>query len=1735
MTGGVGKTFSTIFSESSYKAEQYVRFSSGQAQHNRKTQAPSKGLRAMSETPIHFDFIQQRLPRWLPGTSPQRLKALAQHAPDIAELHRHAPAAARRQAFKQALGRHWASQDAVDKSLATLNDIRAFAEPLLRNALRDYGNIDVLRTSIRLYAPAKLPWWAINVRPGITTRTTTLLEAALHNFSAAETFADYAFLAPADARGQRETLTFVHGATGQPLTADTFKTLCRTLDIGARYRQHLTTALGFDNASVAVVLRHTFIANLKAGLNSAAHMALARKDIAEDSYAVIQTLLRREGPLQLAGQTVDLYTLDLLGTRLTGILLIAPVQLGAQPNRLLVYIPEDPAHPLKEYPSSQAFIKELTGQLRDRTPPADASRPSYQQFFSRFVAHQERGRFFSQLNNLLSTVRWHPRVPGDSRPNWRPEPVEAPNLQFRPQAIRDDTPNRINDPNQNNLWHYLYRTKLNQLLNDAREIAISTDYADRMARWAWWDNLEKMLADILNAALLVATPFVPVLGELMLAYTAYQMLDDVFEGLVDWAEGLQREGWEHLLAVADNVLQLVLFHAAGGIGEIAKVKLSEFVEHLQPVQTARGETRLWNPDLTPYQHINLRLPSGHVPQENGLHHHRGKQIAKVENQRYEVRQDPITQAFHLAHPKRADAYRPPAVLNGSGACVFAGEQPRTWNNTRLLRRLGPQTHGLSAGELEQVRLISGVEFGALRHMYLNNEPTPPLLADTLKRFNFDKQISHTVDTIRSGQPLDPATDWFEQMITELDGWPRDKALLVYPHSDLSGEPRRYGNAQAQGPDALRLGISDIMSGRLAEKVVGFLDEQQLARLLGKLLPEEDRVQALREQLAAYVEQQSDSLAHDVYARQETSNDPRIQLLRNHYPDLPLSIAQRLVRHTRRRDLRVMDDAQRLPLAVKNQARELDFEAASSRMFEQIFHGKTPSAHTENLVLNTLRLYSDGLANLRIQVRERTHWGELRTQVGAEDAASIRILVRNRKGLYRVFDPQGKLIHGATDFYSAVFQALPAEKPFADGDKLRTWLIEKNAAPAARRLTLSEPPIPARAHTETLTLLGGGNSSSLRGVEVTPVTLRGRVKHWLPQMSEQGVKHFALHAETPEGLAQLEHVEREGKALERALDAYVSAPTPWPAQSRLEAVTRGVRTRLARKLNEAWRDSYTKLHAPYGPTDKNVILDLSEVEWSDELPTLPIEMTHVTHLYMKDCAFASEHSAFLQGFPNLKELDLSNNHLDTVPEPVAAMRRLRAMDLSGNQIVLHDTTVEHLRQLSRLRLLDLSDNPLGRAPDIGRMPELDELDLSRTGISEWPLGLFAQPRDALFMLHLQGNPITMIPDVAPGSEEAFIVVYARLDRSTLSAAARDRWDEHKVAFGMDPYRTYPPKGESDFWTADLDDDNQRRFDTLWAELEDEHGSQGFFEVIKKLEPPEFFEDPADELRYERNRQILASQVRYMLSSMHNDAQLRQLLFRLSSFPGLCPDAGSQIFTEMGIQVTAHQARLYSRTPAESEERLVKLARGAARLKLLNDVVRADIADRLKPLAQGGKGLRLTSHMVDGQPGSVDEVGVYLAYHTRLSNRLELPWVSDNMVYRDTANVPKASITQAYEAVKTLSEGDGLVNQMLLEPYWEAFLKERYAQDYQANEDSNDQQFMLLDQLHSEQQAHAADPANVQRLATLTHLVEQLQIEDRVVPDQVMSEALYDQLLNDLAERRKEWLREQTRLSLARLDE
>jgi len=91
-----------------------------------------------------------------------------------------------------------------------LNDVYAFAEPLLKHALRDYGTVDVRNTYLRLYVEANLAWWKINISGAQTSKTVSLLDAALGNFAASDDFLDFAFLGPSDARGQRDVLSITH-------------------------------------------------------------------------------------------------------------------------------------------------------------------------------------------------------------------------------------------------------------------------------------------------------------------------------------------------------------------------------------------------------------------------------------------------------------------------------------------------------------------------------------------------------------------------------------------------------------------------------------------------------------------------------------------------------------------------------------------------------------------------------------------------------------------------------------------------------------------------------------------------------------------------------------------------------------------------------------------------------------------------------------------------------------------------------------------------------------------------------------------------------------------------------------------------------------------------------------------------------------------------------------------------------------------------------------------------------------------------------------------------------------------------------------------------------------------------------------------------------------------------------------------------------------------------------------
>jgi len=122
----------------------------------------------------HYSLIKRNLPDWLASTAWPRAQALGQaplaQVPALlrATDHDHAP-------LKAANARAWATQNSVDRQLKDLQDVYAFAQPLLSQALlKRHGlELDVRATYLFL---VKTQGGSIT---GTTSRTLSLLDAAL--------------------------------------------------------------------------------------------------------------------------------------------------------------------------------------------------------------------------------------------------------------------------------------------------------------------------------------------------------------------------------------------------------------------------------------------------------------------------------------------------------------------------------------------------------------------------------------------------------------------------------------------------------------------------------------------------------------------------------------------------------------------------------------------------------------------------------------------------------------------------------------------------------------------------------------------------------------------------------------------------------------------------------------------------------------------------------------------------------------------------------------------------------------------------------------------------------------------------------------------------------------------------------------------------------------------------------------------------------------------------------------------------------------------------------------------------------------------------------------------------------------------------------------------------------------------------------------------------------------------
>ncbi|MDR6927514.1 dermonecrotic toxin domain-containing protein [Pseudomonas sp. BE134] len=536
------------------------------------------------------------VPAWLVNASPERREAVKNAALVLPDWYQ-AASPAQRQALNASFVASVTSQTLLDKTMSRLQDIDAFAQPLLVKALKDQFavELDVTKTFLQLKKPLEMGILDIEVGTFEVLKL-PLLQAALHNFEAQE-------CAPAYYHSSSGFV--VESTPGQfsevptALTVMQYLKLCRELDIGAKYQAYLKDFLQPSSPVAEAVLRKRFVDSQKAAMRAAAELALLKKDIEPKDYSMILSVIDGELNPKIDNTPVWICDLVLMKKRMTGCVLFHICEKYRYSDDILLYIPHDPQHPLKRYKGREmeATLKRLF-MASDASPPANGGPTAYQRFFSQFVAYADRPYYFSQFTRKAADAPPDRLAPLRS-PLWKAIEVLPPFFSafYQLNELPPESPSRqepvdelylpIKGYRQHGFWGPnvdpwvdLYEQSRNKILADARSHAVPSADVDARVR------AEKM-ARLLNIGMLVlnaASMFVPVLGEVMIGVMAGQILYETFEGAIEWSEGDRNAAWAHLTDVVENLALIAVLHWAGkGLGKLAAVKPEPVVEALKPV------------------------------------------------------------------------------------------------------------------------------------------------------------------------------------------------------------------------------------------------------------------------------------------------------------------------------------------------------------------------------------------------------------------------------------------------------------------------------------------------------------------------------------------------------------------------------------------------------------------------------------------------------------------------------------------------------------------------------------------------------------------------------------------------------------------------------------------------------------------------------------------------------------------------------------------------------------------------------------------------------------------------------------------------------------------------------------------------------------------------------------------------------------------------------------------------
>ncbi|MBT9263508.1 hypothetical protein KKQ10_01335 [Pseudomonas sp. MG-9] len=1329
------------------------------------TQSPRKPLSVedaiRANASLHSPLLAQTTPAWLVDATPARRAAMKAADTQLPGWYQALPANQQRTLQAQICA-GFVTQSTLDKTMAGLESIEVFAEALLVKALKEQFNVevDVNKTLLCLRHPLEIGVLEIELS-SFEVLKLPLLQAALHNFEAAEC-KDGAYHHQSGFVQETSTPgTFQAVEPG--MTVGQFLSLCRTLDVGARYQERLQA---FFESTAA--LREQFIASQKAALRAAAELALLKKDIEPDDYSMILSVVDGEIHPRLGGKPVWFRDLSLMKRRMTGCVVFSISERYRYTSEFIVYIPHDPQQPLKRCSGAQMQEMLKSKFTATDSTPGTGETTAYQRFFSQFVAYADRPYYFSQFSEPtadsppdplhsiwvkvaqmippISTVAGIKELPPETQ--GKRQPVADPYLN--PFGITRAGVAGIWAANTD-LWQYLYEQHHAKLLADARAHAVPTADADAKARA---EKLGHLLEFGMFAFNLVSM-FVPVLGEIMMAVMAGQLLYESFEGAIEWSENDRRAAKAHLVDVAQNLALIGVMAGVGkGLGKLSAIKAEPVIEGLEQVKRPDGSARLWQPDLTAYE-SDVTLAATSVPDAQGIHRLNGNTYIRLHTRVYQTLFDQRLHKWRILHPREAAAYQPILEHNRLGAWRHSLERPLAWDRLTLLRRIGHSTEAFSDEQLLHIAEVSGIGDDALRQMHLDNAPAPLPLADALRLFETEQGVARIIDQVERATPLDEQYLLTLPLLTEMPRWPAGRVLEVFEGPDLSGASVRYGaESQLPGDSAkapIRLSRADVLGGQMPARILASLEESEIIRLLGAEPARvvESRPQEFGKQLTDFLKTHQPAMFERLYAEPATT-DPRIALLQRATPGLGSDAATRVLLQANAEELARLESSPHVPLRLLETSRDY----ARQRQFDHALSG----LHMENLgasqskwlALRALEKLPGWSDDMRLELREGGVHGPLLDSIGSEHASQLKYLVKQGPS-YQAFNEHGEALNGIArqgdNFFDSIMHALPDESRqalgFADVGQsagLRRAVLDHVMRNRTELKRLADKRHGAsKGFKPPVRVAGGrlGYYASGRGQGVNPLLVT-RVQDVYPALTDQQaggfiLKQMAAGKSDAQIYELLQRRLREWQALESTLAEWEGGAAPEPMLVSLI----GGKSSVVRNLKQSWRS------APLSEYQSAAVR--LDIVCDEPLPALPADFSHVRELSVRGrCITDANADALLGAFPELQTLrvNATGGSFSNLPAALQQMPQLTDLTIYSATPLATDMP-QRLGQLTRLEALTVCS--AGYQPitfDVSRMRRLRKLEIAAYSLLEWPTGALELPD--LERLNLRDTGVSTLP-------------------------------------------------------------------------------------------------------------------------------------------------------------------------------------------------------------------------------------------------------------------------------------------------------------------------------------------------------------------------------------------------------